>query len=103
MASVAGNSQTFSICRFAVSPRPNNSKKRTSRASGSRLICFPTARPLAEWHPRASLGRGVLLFVVACRYLLDHVQIAVTQVVADHQLVFAHLRQHGSHRVPKGV
>src|SRR5208282_2167438 len=30
-------------------------------------------------------------------------QIAVTQVVADHQLVFAHLCQHGSHGVPKSV
>src|ERR1700676_440269 len=34
----------------------HNPKKRTSRASGSRLICFPTVRPLAEWHPRTSLG-----------------------------------------------
>src|SRR5713226_532577 len=40
-------------------PSQHNRKKRTSRASGSRLICFPTARPLAEWHPRASPARGV--------------------------------------------
>jgi hypothetical protein len=28
------------------------------------------------------------------------VQVAVTQVVADHELVFANLGQHGPHRVP---
>ncbi len=30
-------------------------------------------------------------------------KVAVPQVVADCELVFAHLRQHGSNRVPKSV
>jgi hypothetical protein len=30
-------------------------------------------------------------------------EVAVPQVVADRELMFAHLRQHGSNRVPKSV
>ena len=44
------------------------------------------------------------LLVRRClKILVGDMQIAVAQVVADHELVFAHLRQHGSHRVPKCV
>jgi hypothetical protein len=47
--------------------------------------------------------REAFAFCRCLEILVGHVQIAVTQVIADHQLVFAHLCQHGSHRVPKRV
>src|SRR5579864_5745135 len=35
--------------------------------------------------------------------LVRDMKVAVPQVVADRELMFAHLRQHGSNRVPKRV
>ena len=37
------------------------------------------------------------------KVLVRDMKVAVPQVVADRELMFAHLRQHGSNRVPKGV
>ena len=44
-----------------------------------------------------------LAFRRCLKILVGHVQIAVTQVVADHESVFAHVRQHGPDRVPKSM
>src|SRR5579864_5640541 len=41
-------------------------------------------------------GRGLQI-------LVGHTDIAVTQVIADRQLMFSHFRQTGSHRVAKRV
>jgi hypothetical protein len=35
--------------------------------------------------------------------LVGRVQVAVPQAVEDHELVFAHLGQHGPHSVPESV
>src|SRR5450432_3837453 len=35
--------------------------------------------------------------------LVRDMKVAVPQVVADRELMFAHLRQHASNRMPKGV
>ena len=72
-------------------------------ASGSRLICFPRARPPRQNGIHELSLREAFAFCRCLEILVGYVQIAVTQVIADHQLVFAHLCQHGSHRVPKGV
>ena len=44
-------------------------------------------------------------FGLRCRLqvLVRDMEVAVPQVVADRELMFAHLRQHGSNRVPKRV
>jgi len=64
------------------------------------LTCLPTTHPRAGWHPPASL-RQALALRRCLKIPVGYVQIAVTQVVADHELVFAHVRQHGPDRVPK--
>ena len=97
-----GPVKRFRICRFSVSPHPNNPKKRISRASGLGLICFPTTHPQAGWHPRASPARGVCFLSLPGDTCWSRAH-RCGEVVADHQLVFSHLCQHGSHRVPKSV
>src|SRR6267154_2202970 len=44
-------------------------------------------------------------FGLRCRLqvLVRDMKVAVPQIVADRELMFAHLRQHGSNRVPKSV
>src|SRR5581483_2728928 len=83
--------------RTRMAPSENGSKKRSLDQ-----VCLRQ-----NTRRQNSIDQFVLrqAFGLRCRLqvLVRDMKVAVPQVVADRELMFAHLRQHSSNRVPKSV